>query len=212
MRQRAGVVRKRLELDERRTQLLELGLELFSDRSYDDVSIDDIAAAAEISKGLLYHYFPTKRAFYVETVRYGANGLLEATMPDMSLPESERAYAGLTAYLDYVQAHAGAYQALLRSGIGMDQEVASILEDTRSQIIDRMLENIGVREERPVFRTMVRAFIGSVEAASLDWLEKRHLDREQLLRMLLVLLYWTIRTAMAFDPEAGVVLDLPPPF
>ena len=57
-----------------------------------------------------------------------------------------------------------------------------------------------------------RGFIGSVEAASLDWLAKRDLDREQLLQMLLVLLYWTIRTAISFDPDAGVTLQVPPPF
>ena len=206
------MVRKRLELDERRTQLIELGIELFSDRSYDDVSIDQIAAAAEISKGLLYHYFPTKRAFYVATVRYASEGLVEATEPDMSLPESERAYAGLSRYLAYVEAHAGAYQALLRSGIGMDEEVAGIVEETRTRIIDRMQASIGLAEPRPVFRTMFRAFIGSVEAASLDWLDRHDLEREQLLQMLLVMLYWSIRTAMAFDPEAGVSLDVEPPF
>jgi AcrR family transcriptional regulator len=54
--------RTRLDVDERRTQLVELGLEHFGERAYDDVSIDAIAEAAGISKGLLYHYFPTKRA------------------------------------------------------------------------------------------------------------------------------------------------------
>jgi AcrR family transcriptional regulator len=206
------MVRKRLELDERRTQLIELGLELFSDRSYDEVSIDQIAAAAKISKGLLYHYFPTKRAFYVATVRFGAEALLDATAPDMTLPENERAYAGLSRYLAYVEAHAGAYQALLRSGIGMDDEVAAIVERTRSTIIDRMQASIGLAAPRPVFRTMFRAFIGSVEAASLDWLDRHDVEREQLLQMLLVLLYWSIRTAMTFDPEAGVTLEVAPPF
>src|SRR5688572_23935942 len=62
----------RLATDERRTQLLDLGRELFNTRPFDDISIDEIAAAAGISKGLLYHYFPSKRHFYVETVREAA--------------------------------------------------------------------------------------------------------------------------------------------
>ncbi len=206
------MVRKRLELDERRTQLLELGLELFSNRSYHDVSIDDIAAAAGISKGLLYHYFPTKRAFYVATVRQAAGGLVAATEPNMNLPARERAYAGMSAYLDYVEAHAFAYQALLRSGVGVDEEVAAIIEDTRSRISERMQRVLGLAAPRPIFRTLFRAFIGSVETASLDWLDHRDVDREQLLRMLLALLYWTVRTAMSFDPEAGIRLDVEPPF
>ncbi|MEM7676524.1 MAG: helix-turn-helix domain-containing protein, partial [Myxococcota bacterium] len=75
---------KRLQLDQRRQQLLELGLRLFSERAYDDVSIDDIARAASISKGLLYHYFPGKRVFYVATVRAAAAQLLSRIVPDES--------------------------------------------------------------------------------------------------------------------------------
>jgi hypothetical protein len=148
----------------------------------------------------------------VATVRHGAEGLVEATRPNMALPENERAYAGLSAYLAYVEAHAGAYRAVMRSGIGMDQEVAAVVEETRTTIMDRLLTNIGLEEPRPVFSTLIRGFIGSVEAASLEWLVHRHLDREQLLQMLLVLLYWTIRTAMTFDPDAGVELHVSPPF
>ena len=57
--------RIRLDNDARRAQLLELGQKAFAERTYDEVSIDDIARAAGISKGLLYHYFPTKRDLYV---------------------------------------------------------------------------------------------------------------------------------------------------
>ena len=57
--------RARLLVDERRAQLLSLGLQLFGERSYDEVSIDELAREAQISKGLLYHYFPTKRDLYV---------------------------------------------------------------------------------------------------------------------------------------------------
>src|SRR5262249_47381912 len=61
--------RVRLDVDARRAQLVDLGLTEFGTRTYDEVSIDRIAQMAGISKGLLYHYFPTKRAFYVACVR-----------------------------------------------------------------------------------------------------------------------------------------------
>ena len=60
--------RTRLQVDIRRQQLLELGLELFAHQTYDGLSIDEIAKRAGVSKGLLYHYFPSKRAFYVAAV------------------------------------------------------------------------------------------------------------------------------------------------
>src|SRR5687768_6253474 len=95
--------RQRLQIDERRAQLLELGLRLFAERAYDDVSIDDIAEEAGISKGLLYHYFGSKRDFYVATVREAAAQLQLRTEPDMTLPAAERARAGMEGYLGFVE-------------------------------------------------------------------------------------------------------------
>ena len=75
----APASRQRRKVEERREQLLDLALELFIHRTYEELSIDDIAQAAGISKGLLYHYFPSKRAFYVAAVGKAADHLLEAT-------------------------------------------------------------------------------------------------------------------------------------
>ena len=72
--------RVRLDNDARRAQLLLLARRAFSDRSYDEVSIDDLAREAKISKGLLYHYFPTKRDLYVAGLREIADALVEAVI------------------------------------------------------------------------------------------------------------------------------------
>jgi len=66
----------RWEYEDGRAQLLALARKAFSDRSYDDVSIDDLAREAKISKGLLYHYFPTKRDLYVAGLREIADELV----------------------------------------------------------------------------------------------------------------------------------------
>ncbi len=209
----ASTSRSRLALDERRAQLLALGRRLFAERAYDDVSIDDIAEAAGISKGLLYHYFGGKRAFYVATVHAAADELTTRTEPDMTLPPAERARAGIEHYLAFVEEHAGAYSALMRSGIGTDPEVAQIVEDTRDRIVGRMLGNIGFAGPRPVFRFALRGWIGLVEAASLDFLASREVSRETVVRMLLESLYSTLVIALRLDPDSGFSFDpasLPP--
>lgn len=208
----AGVVaaasRARLQVDERRAQLLELGLRLFAERSYDEVSIDDIAREAGVSKGLLYHYFGGKRDFYVACVREAASQLLALTTPDTSMPEADRARAGLDAYLQFAEQHAGAYTALMQSGIGHDPEVLAILEDARARIVLRMLEGMGLAEPRPAFRLAARAWVGQVEAACLDWLERRDVPRESLVRLLLGGLFGTLVAAKSLDPKAP--FDPPP--
>jgi AcrR family transcriptional regulator len=196
-----------MPLDERRAQLLEAGLELFQEQSYADVSIEDIATAVGVSKGLLYHYFGGKRAFYVAVVQEAADRMVEAAKPDRSLPPALQAMAGMNAYLDFVQERAGVFKALMQGGLGTDPDVAAIVRDTRLIFAHHVLEGVGVSPERPVFMLAARTYIGGVEAASLAWLEDPRVTREQLMGLLLSALEGTIRAAAALDPEAGLVID-----
>src|SRR5436853_7646623 len=88
VRSMAGT-RTRLDIDLRRQQLVEVGMELFAKRPYDEVWVEEIAAAAGVSRGLLYHYFPTKRDFFVAVVRAQLERLAELTTPDTSKPALE---------------------------------------------------------------------------------------------------------------------------
>lgn len=172
--------RTRLDVDERRSQLVELGLEHFGGRAYDDVSIDAIAEAAGISKGLLYHYFPTKRAYYAATVREAAARLVACTETPPGAPSLARLHDGLDAYLSYVRAHAKAYATLMRSGVGVDPEIARIVDETRARFIDRLTEGfadaapLSARAsplDTPLVRLALRGWVGFAEAASLGWTE-----------------------------------------
>ncbi len=89
----------------RRQRLIEIGMDLFGNQSYEEVSIDDIAATADISKGLLYYYFPTKHDFYAAVVQYAAEQLLRETEPDPDLELMERLRSSLRAYFSYVDRH-----------------------------------------------------------------------------------------------------------
>src|SRR3954463_8158305 len=107
---RARPRRVRLDNDERRAQLLALARKAFSDRAYDDVSIDDLAREAKISKGLLYHYFPTKRDLYVAGLSQIADGGVGAiTDSDPTAPVLDRVRASLDAYLEHISRQAPAF-------------------------------------------------------------------------------------------------------
>jgi AcrR family transcriptional regulator len=188
--------RARLSTDARREQLVALGVEMFSERPFDEVSIDDIAAAAGISKGLLYHYFPSKRDFYVAVVRHSADEMQEVTETDPSLPPLERLAAGLDRYLEYVDTHARGYATVLRAGIGSDPEVASVVEGVRAAMAGRILEDLPIgRPLPPALRIAVRGWVGFAEAASLEWLERRDLDRDELRDLLIRALTGAVETA-----------------
>jgi AcrR family transcriptional regulator len=178
------VVRARLDVDERRRQLVTLGTELFSTRTYDDVSIDEVARSAGISKGLLYHYFPTKRDFYVATVREAAAQLVGRTQTDPHLDQLERLRTGLDAFIDYVADHGTAYVGLLRSGIGADAEVARIVDETRESFCTRLIAGFEARNE--LARIALRGWVGFVEATILGWLAARETVQREAIRDMMI--------------------------
>jgi AcrR family transcriptional regulator len=177
--------RARLSTDARREQLVALGVEMFSERPFDEVSIDDIAAGAGISKGLLYHYFPSKRDFYVAVVRHSADEMQAITETDPDLEPLERLADGLDRYLEYVATHARGFATVLRAGIGSDPEVAAIVEGVRAAMARRILADVADTDPPPAaVRIAIRGWVGFAEAASLEWLERGELSREELRELL----------------------------
>jgi len=203
----ASARRARLSTDARREQLVALGIEIFSERPFDEVSIDDIAAAAGISKGLLYHYFPSKRDFYVDVVRSAAGEMQALTEPDPALEPRARLAAALERYLEYVETHARGYATVLRAGIGSDPAVAAVVEEVRRVMAARLLEDLPAGgdggEPPPALRVAVRGWVGFVEAASLDWLERGGLDRDGLRDMLVAALDGAVSAAAGTDPRVA---------
>ncbi len=122
--------RRRLSPEDRRNELLALGAEVFGQRPYDEVRIDEIAERAGVSRALMYHYFPDKRAFFAAVVRAEGERLFEATntppQPDASLFEQLR--AGVLAYVYYDEEHPhGAWAAYM--GMGRSDPVLRGIED-----------------------------------------------------------------------------------
>jgi AcrR family transcriptional regulator len=145
---------------------------------YQELSLDAVAEAAGISRPLVYRYFPTKRAFYVEALRFAAEQLLDL-VAGASVGEPEQALrSGLSTYLGYVEEHSRAYRTILRGDLGGDPEVIAIAEGVRHAIYQRVLSSLP-REEPlpPLLRLAVLGWIGFVEAVSLDWAERGDVPR-----------------------------------
>jgi AcrR family transcriptional regulator len=175
----AARARTRLDVDERRAQLVELGLAEFGSRTYDEVSIDLIAQQAGISKGLLYHYFPTKRAFYLACVREAAGRLLARmdAVPNEG-PPLEILAAGLDAYLEHVRAHGRAFVMLMRGGDGVDREIASVVDETRANLLGQLTSGLAALFpasspvlDSPLLQIALTGWIGLAEAASIAWVD-----------------------------------------
>jgi AcrR family transcriptional regulator len=199
--------RARLSVDERSAQLLELGRRLFNSRPYDAISIDEIATAAGISKGLLYHYFPSKRHFYVAVVRVGAEHVQRLTAVRPDLAPAEQLRQSIDSFLTYVEKNAQAYGHLLRSGVGTDPEASAIVEGTRRSMVDQILRSIGLPDGRPAVRLVIRGWVGFSEGVTLDWAERRDVPRRDVLRMLVTAFENTLALAATADPRHAPQLE-----
>jgi AcrR family transcriptional regulator len=193
--------RARLDVDERRAQLLALGLAMFSERAYDEVAVDDLARAAGVSKGLLYHYFPTKRDLYVAAIGEASRRLLEETTGQRDGAPEERLRRGLSTYLDFVERHGKAYVALMRGGVGSDPEVAGILEETRRTFAAQIFHDVPQESATPLVQVAVRGWIGFVEATSLDWVARRAVQKDDLIELLAGVIFDAV--ARAGRPPSG---------
>jgi AcrR family transcriptional regulator len=182
----------RLENDERRRRLLDLGADLFTRYAYDEISMAQIAREAGISKALLYHYFPSKQDYFVATLATGAEELRARIEPDPDLPPAEALPAALDAYLAWIEENAQAYEKLLQSAATVP-EIRDIVEGVRATTVDRILTGLGATE--PAARTAVRGWLWFMDGACLDWIAHRDLDRGQLLGLLMGTLFGALMAA-----------------
>jgi AcrR family transcriptional regulator len=190
----SGRAYTRLDVDERRRRLLELGAELFARFSYDELSMAKIAREAGISKALLYHYFPGKQAYFAATLEEKAGELSALTEPDPALPPLEQLAGSLGAFLGWVDENRDAYGKLVRSAAAIP-EVRELVERVRGATGARILEGIAPDGAAPPLRAAVRGWLWFMDGAILDWVEHGDLTREQLQGLLLGTLLGAVTAA-----------------
>ena len=188
---------RRLQVDERRRQLLERGAELFTSHPYEELSMSRIAREVGISKALLYHYFPSKQAYFEETLGTWAEQLRERTETDPDLPPVEQLTSSLDAFLSLVEENATAYRNLMRSAAGV-AEIRELIEEVRRKTAQRILEGLYPTEEpAPKARTAVSGWLWFIDGACLSWIEHRDIEREELRDLLLGVLMGALLAAGA---------------
>ncbi|KQW49492.1 TetR family transcriptional regulator [Nocardioides sp. Root1257] len=169
--------RTRLSPEQRREQLLDLGVRLLAHRSLDELSIDLLAEEAGISRGLLYHYFGSKQAFHEAVVRHAADDLIAQTTPPTGGEPMERLLASVTAYVDYVIDNHEGYVSLVKAAAGGNESLRAIYEDARSALNGRIFreDTAGqILTDTPLARLVVRGWSAMTEELVLAWIDDPH--------------------------------------
>jgi AcrR family transcriptional regulator len=191
----------RLTSDERREHLLHVGVELLGRHGTVDISIEEIARAAGVSKGLLYHYFPTKNDFFVAVLARSQAEMDQAAVREPGLSALERFDRGLDGFLRFVDSHAEGYLAVVNAR-GREPRVQQLVEERRQRRVDELVALAAVLEDVPraIVRTpllvaALEGWIGFTEGVTVRWLRDREVSREEvheLLRRALLEVFGTV--------------------
>ncbi|WP_407553480.1 TetR/AcrR family transcriptional regulator [Streptomyces sp. Pv4-95] len=177
--------RRRMGVEERREQLIAVALDLFSRRSPDDVSIDEIAEAAGISRPLVYHYFPGKQQLYEEALRRAAQELSGRFEEPHEGPLGARLLRVMERFFDFVDDHGPGFSALMRGGPAVGSgRTSAMIDGVRQAAYEQILAHLGIADPPPRLALVVRSWISLAETTALLWLDGRHIPREELERQL----------------------------
>ncbi|HEV7865321.1 MAG TPA: TetR/AcrR family transcriptional regulator [Acidimicrobiia bacterium] len=190
---------RRLGPDARRAQLVGVGLALMKDMPFDEVTAEIVARATGVSKGLVFHYFPTTRDLQVAILRAATAELLADLDVGAGLPPDERLRVGLDAFVRYIEQQPASYQAVVRRA-GSDERLLAVFEDTRTAVVDIVATTLGVSELPAGLRLVIRGWIAMVEECVLHWLDDKPIPREALVEFLRRAALTMLPDALALGP------------
>lgn len=178
--------RTRLEPDARRRQIVEAARSLYAERSYDDVSLAELARAAGVTRGLLHHYFGSKREIFLAVMRDSL--LMPASeLPDLlHLPLEERVRVTMDWILDAAQTYGQAWVAAAGAAeLSGESDLQRIVDEADDRAARLVLDAVGLPDS-PDLRARLRASAAYVKALCREWLQRGTLAREDVLDLLTI--------------------------
>jgi AcrR family transcriptional regulator len=161
----------RLPAPRRRTQLLDVALQVFGESGYHQASMDAVAEAAGVTKPVLYQHFGSKRELYLELLRDVGNQLMDAvvTATRQAGHPHQQVESGFGAYFRFVAEHANAFRLLFGGGLEPDREFAAVAEMVEQAMAETVAELIAVDVEPEHRKVLAHGVIGLAEATSRYW-------------------------------------------
>ncbi len=197
--------RTRLTREQRIQHILDVSQRLFSTHAYDAIAIDDLATAAGMAKGLLYHYFAGKRELYLATLRHVLAQILQFTNlhPDL--------HAGLGETLSLFEQYPGLAKMVLRAGIGSDAEVDALIAEYRLEQLSRVYHGLGftgsLPDAHPLVLLGLRGWLSLLEEICLQWVLQPDVTRDQVVLLLEQSLHAILSSTVPPDEQASLRRD-----
>jgi AcrR family transcriptional regulator len=157
--------RTRLTPEERRAQLVALGVAALADRPIDELTIPYLSEKAGVSRGLLFYYFGSGQGLHREVVTTARDAMLHATEPQMDLAPLDRLHDTLTRLVQFVRDHRGTFFSLVRGAASGGVEVREVVEQARVLQAERVIAvflELGTPDSQ-LFRIAMRSWVAFAE-------------------------------------------------
>jgi AcrR family transcriptional regulator len=175
--------RLRRSAGDRRAQLVQIGLELLPTTPVQELTIDEVARRAGISRSLLFHYFATKRDYYTAVTRAAADLLWEHLIPPQGTSPEEQVSGMLDRYVGWVETFRESHLAFVRGAAGGDPWVSEVYEETRGRLVEVALTALELPDDLRR-RQLVLAWFAFTEDLVGQWVQEPTMTREELLDLL----------------------------
>jgi AcrR family transcriptional regulator len=175
--------RLRRSAGDRRAQLVQIGLELLPTTPVQELTIDEVARRAGISRSLLFHYFATKRDYYTAVTRAAADLMWEHLIPPPGTSPEEQVDGMLDRYVGWVETFRESHLAFVRGAAGGDPWVSEVYEDTRGRLVEVALTALELPDDARR-RQLLLAWFAFTEDLVGQWVQEPTMSRSELLDVL----------------------------
>jgi AcrR family transcriptional regulator len=171
--------RRRFPRGERERQILASAYELFAQRGYRAVTMDDVAERVGVTKPLLYAYLGNKERLYIACMEPAGDAMLAAVGQAVAGARDPAGALrdGLHAFFDFVEADRDAWRVLFDETLPAGGEIATRVGEYRDRLLGLVAESqlamLGARRRgRAAVETeaLAAALLGASEALARWWL------------------------------------------
>ncbi|MCB0830218.1 MAG: TetR/AcrR family transcriptional regulator [Solirubrobacterales bacterium] len=203
-------VRRRLSPEERRRELLEYGIRVFTTRPYEEVRLAEVADEAGVSEGLIFRYFGDKEGFYRESIKTALELVYEASEADPELPVRERFEIAVGAILDLNRQFPFLIPSMIQGGPAADPRMQAAAHEMFERVVGRMIERMGVQDPPARLRQGLRVWLAGTQGVASRWADDPDIGRDELVRFQLLCFRAIVADALDIEPRATPEGATPP--
>ncbi|MDX6741243.1 TetR/AcrR family transcriptional regulator [Actinocorallia sp. A-T 12471] len=193
--------------ENRKQALIDAALELFGSAAPERVTMEDVAAHAQVSRALVYRYFSNIEEIHVAALRTSVDDLVARIRRERDGDLLTQLQDTIGEFVAFAEDHAAGYIALLRGGsVIATSETAAMVDEARHAAVDEVLVRLEIADPSPFLLLTLRCWVAACEGALLTWLQERTLAREELVPWLSGQLVAMIAATAGHDPAIAAFI------